>query len=706
MNSLRRILSLISPMMLRVSTSFGKKILSFVIIAALASINLFHLRELRVQAVTPPPQSRGWQMGKQVIRRQRAVPALSSKVSPLTVSMLRTRTNAKSQGKSFAIAEQEGTTYGILNTEFESKEARERFAVKGVTVFNSYDRFADMFVPLNPKIEKTLRAIGLVKGLKYFEFDGEVTVPPPPRAEIPKQRGQQEAEKIIRGGLDGLTGKGVIIAIVDSGVDFRNPDFITYDAEGKPVSRLLYLWDTTSDAFDTKKLGSKPPLSYPNKASLGTLYTQQQLTAELRAQTPQIPATDLAGHGTACASVAAGNGNNGKGKDYVKGVAPEADIIAIRAGGEALANGEAGEGINNAWLLNALCGWLETVAGQQPLVVSCSFGGHYGGHDGQHVSERQLDVRFSPEKKSRALVIAAGNEGDFPIHAEAQFKKRDAAGLITWASDQPVRITFYFDTPHFKDIQIMPAIKASQANKKIATIVVAEGINPITEKYEMQVISAEKEAKKEGDIFESGLFLFNSSGKPMKVDAYIEGGAFVEGMSAAYLVGSPGVVKNAITVGSYDWNDLFDRQDQLVSYPSFCDKQTPLVIGGLSCYSSPGFSRNGTVKPDIVAPGEIYHASYAKHLNGKGVYDGKGHPIDSTGNYMLFNGTSAATPYTAGVIALMFQQKPQLSVGELKGLLQQHATSNHLTGKVPNNWWGYGKLDLAAIRRLLQAIKP
>src|SRR5262249_2732564 len=149
---------------------------------------------------------------------------------------------------------------------------------------------------------------------------------------------------------------------------------------GRPTSRLLYLWDTTSSAFDSSGLGSKPPLSYPNGASIGTLYTRDQLTADLRSSSNRIPATDLNGHGTACASIAAGNGNNDRGQNGARrndtiGVAPEADLIAVRIG-------QADETLENAYLLNSVVGWLDRIAGAQPMVISQSFGGHRGGHDG------------------------------------------------------------------------------------------------------------------------------------------------------------------------------------------------------------------------------------------------------------------------------------------------------------------------------------
>ena len=67
------------------------------------------------------------------------------------------------------------------------------------------------------------------------------------------------------------------------------------------------------------------------------------------------------------------------------------------------------------------------------------------------------------------------------------------------------------------------------------------------------------------------------------------------------------------------------------------------------------------------------------------------------------NGTSAATPYTAGIIALMFQKKPTLTLGEVKRLLKLYSSKGGLkpfSRAIPNNNWGYGKLDMAAIDKI------
>src|SRR5262249_36547632 len=159
-----------------------------------------------------------------------------------------------------------------------------------------------------------------------------------------------------------------------------------------------------------------------------------------------------------------------------------------------------------------------------------------------------------------------------------------------------------------------------------------------------------------------GFYIFSKSGTPTTADLYINGGIFRDDcVSYSKLIGTPGTTENAITVGSYDWNDQYYSKERLKTVGDPCGN-AQLTIGGLSCYSNPGYSRSGVVKPDIVAPGQFYHSSYAKFPNGQGV-NSIYSAVDNTGNYRLFNGTSAATPYVAGVVALMMQKKPSITLG-------------------------------------------
>jgi minor extracellular serine protease Vpr len=656
----------------------------------------------RSQTTGARSQSNRFRMGKEVSITFNN-PAAQN-VSPADVFDFREMLSAPGGGRAptkKAVIRQRTTVYKAFNLEFDSSAACESFALRfkeaDAAVFNRFERFADIFIPGTPQGEQIFANVQKAAGLRWLEMVGVAQVPPPPRrtASGAKSRG---SEPIVQGGLEGLTGKGVIIAVIDSGVDFRNPDFITYGADGKATSRLLYLWDTTSNAYEARRIGGKAPISYPNQVSVGTLYNREQLTEELRIGKYQIPATDANGHGTACAGLAAGNGNNAKGearKSNFMGVAPEADIIAVRIGGTATGS------LENGYLIGAISNWLDKVAGTTPLVLSCSFGHHRGGHDGALIEERQLDARFTPDRVGRALVIAAGNEATTPRHAEVKFKNQNEPGSVGFKiGETGGRLTVYFNNREINDLEIVAA--------KGTSIKFAGGeVNPFTE----QAVAYIYAAPGAGTIY-----LFNKSGKAMKADVYISGGLFnKDSAKSGVMVGSPGTAKNAITVGSYDFNDQFPAATGIRNLGAICPSERPvaLTIGGISCYSSPGYRRDGTVKPDIVAPGQYHLASYArlpatrKGAPGRGVL--AGNPtieLDKSGNYWLFCGTSAATPHAAGIIALMMQKKPAIKLSEIKTLLHKQASNDEtLTGRTPNPQYGYGKLDRRAAERILSVMK-
>ena len=107
-----------------------------------------------------------------------------------------------------------------------------------------------------------------------------------------------------------LTGNGVLVGFVDSGIDLTHPDF--QDSNGN--SRVLFLWDQTRD--------EDPPDGY----LFGTEYNNEQINEALRAG--KTLSKDESGHGTAAAGIACGNGNASKGR--YRGIAPETELIVVK----------------------------------------------------------------------------------------------------------------------------------------------------------------------------------------------------------------------------------------------------------------------------------------------------------------------------------------------------------------------------------------
>jgi subtilisin family serine protease len=575
-----------------------------------------------------------------------------------------------------------GQEYSVLHIEFRDAATCAAFQMTDVTPLTRFDRFATVFVPREN--QKVVEAVGDAPGVVWIDQDETAQAPPPPQISVTNER-PKTSEIIARGGVGGLTGKGVIVAIIDSGIDYHNPEFIDASS-GQLVSRLLAYWDTLDDTFDRSggKVGIRPSFAYPNKASIGTIYTRDQLSADLRSPSPRIAEPDAEGHGTACAAVAAGNGRCSMGK-YL-GVAPAADLIGVRV--------SSGPQMENAYLLGAVCEWLDQIARREgrPLVINCSFASQGGGHDGCRIEEREIDARFPATAKGRAICIAAGNEDEDGMHSRVQLNRTAAQQQLQWVAIRGGR-----RGPRSADIALFVDGVAPDAVtvQGDGVKVVARYIHPFSRSSVLDL-----EAPAQGTLQVSV-----TGNRGATVDAYVYGDAgkvrFTDKLcSRGQLIGSPGLAHNAVTVGSYDFNDGFDFPDadaRLDIFPG--GKPSMMQVGAISAYSNRGYSRRGDTKPDLAAPGQ-YHIVPAVPATEKQKL-----PRDKNGKLTIFNGTSAATPYTAGVIALMLEKDPSLTVGQVKDLLHKHASHDTYVGDVPNATWGYGKLDLEAIKAVIGAIE-
>jgi subtilisin family serine protease len=609
-------------------------------------------------------------------------------------------------------------SYQINNLEFVDAKSCQAFEPSpGVYLITRVDRFADIFIDTSNK-----QAMGRsIAGLIRSEFSQSIYQPPPPVPKLAKATSRGLPDPIVHYGITTqagktLTGKGVTIAVLDSGLDVFHPDFITYDAAGVPTSRVLYFWDTLSHARTSGKFGSHPivpdpkgdvtdpkgkapgryrRVTFPNGDPIGIVYNRDEITAALRTprgQSPRILDWDTFGHGTCCAGIAAGNGNGGGGHQYA-GVAPEADIIAVRLS-------SSDTQFESGFLFGMVCEWLESVAGDGPMVISCSWGGQDGGHDGETVGERQLNARFPTNRAGRAICVAAGNEAGIDMHAGCSVGDPASPGHLQWQTNvRNAVLNLYAQTDNLKEVVVTPD-KGTTFTKGQSS-----EVNPLTKQVHVAVQLSSGPG---------GLSITSPSGTKYSVDAYLppNQAGFLPGVATdEKIVGTPATAANAIAVGSYDWGDQFNLQNHVVTLAQGptglgwmignAPPASAMKIGQLSYYSNPGYCRltpDKAVKPEIVAPGEWYTAAATANVTWLWWRD-------STGFYQLMNGTSSACPYTAGVVALLLQKNPKLSTDDIKELFRTCATQDPFTGNVPNPKWGYGKLNFDAVQRMVDG-KP
>ena len=167
----------------------------------------------------------------------------------------------------------------------------------------------------------------------------------------------------VQAGISGLTGKEVLVGVVDSGVDYFHPDFRNEDGS----SRILRLWD--------QSVNGNPPEGYVT----GTEYTKKEIDKALALGETEgrrlVSSRDFSGHGTAVLGIAAGNGRASDGAN--RGVAYESDLLVVKmknAGENSFPRTtELMEGID--YLIR------QAVKLGKPIAINISFGNNYGSHE-------------------------------------------------------------------------------------------------------------------------------------------------------------------------------------------------------------------------------------------------------------------------------------------------------------------------------------
>lgn len=488
----------------------------------------------------------------------------------------------------------------------------------------------------------------------------------------------------VHAGSPPYTGNGIIVGLLDSGIDPINDDF----EDAPNDSRVLYIWD---------QFGAGPA---PSGYSYGTEWTKAQIDAG------SCTMTDPNAHGSHCAGIAAGDGSSSA-SGYI-GMAPDANIIMVANRSDDMFNygGREGYVATTAYSLDGL-NYMSGKATSEsmPLVVSWSQSVCMGPHDGSTLFEQGVDNFIS--STNVPVVVAAGNNQEADLHA---------SGTVTTGS--PVTVTFnvgssYTSVPFevwyaFGDLMTLELLPPGEATWYGPYGPDTGGWTAPTNAHgdQMWIWGNDDHSTSHKGYFqvslENGTLGVVQGSWQVRLtadNALPQGGDFdiwfersrpsvtcQDHIDLTVVVGMPATAHDVITVGSYCTKDPW--QDIDGSWWTY-----GATVGVISSFSSNGPTADGRQKPDLSAPGQIV-ASVMSSGAAPTYLASRRQLVAPDGLHLYMAGTRMATPHVAGTVALMLEHTPTLTPLQAKMMLISGARDAGPVGWDPA--YGWGKLDAAA----------
>jgi hypothetical protein len=215
----------------------------------------------------------------------------------------------------------------------------------------------------------------------------------------------------------GLTGKGVIVAFLDRGIDYTHPDFLNPNG----TTRIRMMWDMSN-------ANPNLPICDPGQPK-PIVYTQAQINQALQTHTP-LAERDAVGHGTVGTGLAAGNGRAAlPGSSQWAGMAPNADLLIVKMTSEGAPahSGQAAENPFQGCMSVALdLVTHEAVVLKEPIVALMDSGTQWGPIDGTSAVSQKINADFGASTAGHVYVAASGDEGTLPNHARATYSTTPA----------------------------------------------------------------------------------------------------------------------------------------------------------------------------------------------------------------------------------------------------------------------------------------
>lgn len=526
---------------------------------------------------------------------------------------------------------------------------------------------------------------------------------------IPKLYGLQDTTALESSGILPVfsqpnlmsTGQGVLIGLIDTGIDYTNPLF--QNADG--TSRILQLWDQAieSDNVPEPVAGFQP--------FYGTVYSQEDLNRALASETPfeVVPSRDTNGHGTFLAGVAAGR--QVRDPVFFSGAAPNAALAVVRLkpAKQYLREFFAVPADADAYQENdimAAAAFLLGVAGQyrMPLVLCLGVGTSQGSHSG--ISPLAMQLQALSGTRGFACVTGAGNETGFRHHylgalspdqeyEDVELRVADSTtgfSMELWA-DVSELYTVGFVSPSGEVIERIPMAVGQETTVSFqldATRVLVS--YQITEASSGRFLAFLRFTDPAPGIWHIRIYpVLSVSGQfhiwlPMQ-EFLTEDTGFLR-PDPDITITDPGNAPLLLTVSTYNH-----------------------VTGSLYIHSSRGLTATGQIKPDLAAPGV--------EVQGPGLPPGtSGLPAPTTGSGSASSGfvresvspssqlsltrktgSSIAAAITAGAVACLFswgftqENDTTLTSISVKSILIRGAGRQEAF-RYPNRQWGYGTLDL------------
>jgi uncharacterized protein (TIGR03437 family) len=499
----------------------------------------------------------------------------------------------------------------------------------------------------------------------------------------------------------GVSGKGVIFAMLDRGIDWQTNDFRNADG----TTRIAYIFDLTDNT------GAKAANNLYGK---GTIYTRDQINGALQSGT-RLATRDAVGHGTANTAIAAGNGRNSNGK--YRGIAPQATIIAVKlvSDGVPAHDDQAAEAaFYDPTLIPVALDFVRDKATElgMPCVMVLDIGSQGGPTDGTSSLARKIDSTVGTVP-GLVIIPGAGDDGGQANRAAGSVSaggradlhiQKGAGGALVldlWYSGND-RFDVAIQTP---DSTYGPFVAPSNSSFDFRTNLA-----------EVAYYHYGNTSNGWGSTNGKRELYISLNGPTGSYTVTLTGATVVDGHFDATLnpsdewnTSKSNVFLNFVAPGSI--SDLASAHNAIVD-TCYVVRTTWIDIDGITrtqtgqgdpgdlwVGTSVGPTFDGRIGIDVSAPANNIITAYAPKSNWATF---RGNLIsDGNGLYGLAGANSSSNPVVAGVIALMLELNPHLDALTIKGILQKSARVDSFTGSVPSSKWGYGKIDALAALSLV-----